>query len=100
MPEKDTKKADDKGWIYIVAYLFAPLSSIILYLIEKENKKIKFHAMQSLLLGIVAIVLDFTFILSIFGFILWLYGLYVGYKEYTGETIKIPVIGEYAEKNV
>lgn len=31
-------------------------------------------------------------------FLLWLYGIYVGYKEYTGETVRIPYLAEYAEK--
>ena len=83
---------------YILIYFFTWLSGLIFYLIEKEDKKIRFHAMQSILLGIVITVLSMTFILGILGFVLWLYGLYVGYKEYTGETVRIPYLAEYAEK--
>jgi len=84
--------------MYILIYFFTWLSGLIFYLTEKENKKIRFHAMQAILLGIVMIVLGFTFILAILDPLLWLYGLYIGYKEYTGETVRIPFLADYADK--
>lgn len=99
MPAKE-KKAEkkDEGWKYIVIYFFTWLTGLIFYLAEKQDKKVRFHAIQSILLGIVITILSFTFIFSIISVLLWIYGLYVGYKEMKGETIRIPVIGEYAEK--
>jgi len=92
------KKPESGNIMYIVAYFFTWLSGLILYLVEKDNKKMRFHAMQSILLGIVITVLSMTFILGIVGIILWFYGLYVGYKEYAGETVRIPYLADFADK--
>jgi uncharacterized membrane protein len=102
MPDKDPKKSTD-SWVYIAIYLFGLLGGIVGYLIAKDDKKMKFHAMQSILIGIIYVVCWFLFFLIVtplIGFILWLYGVYVGYEEYTGKTIRIPYIAEYADKYV
>lgn len=102
MPEKDTKKSGD-GLIYVLIYFFTWLSGLIFYLIEKDNKKVRFHAMQAILLGIVMVVCSFLFFLilpPLLAILLWFYGLYVGYKESQGETIRIPYLAEFADKYV
>ena len=96
-------KAKEGNFIYIVIYFFTWLSGLIMYLVEKDDKNIRFHAMQSILLGIVMVVCWFLFFLIItplLGILLWFYGLYVGYKAYTGETVRIPYLAEYADKYV
>lgn len=97
-------EAKKSNFIYILIYFFTWLSGLIAYLIEKKDKNIRFHAMQSILLGIVIFVLTwflfFLIITPLIGFVLWLYGLYVGYKASTGETIRIPYLAEYADKYV
>jgi len=101
MPEKDTKKpTDDKGWLYVLIYFFTWLTGIIFYLIEKDNKKVRFHALQAIFLGVIMMVLGFTLILSILDIFLWLYGLYIGYKESQGETVRIPYLADFADKYV
>jgi uncharacterized membrane protein len=102
VPEKDTKKSGD-GLIYVLIYFFTWLSGLIFYLIEKDNKKVRFHAMQAILLGIVMVVCSFLFFLilpPLLAILLWFYGLYVGYKESQGETIRIPYLAEFADKYV
>lgn len=99
MPDKDSKKSSDEGnWIYIAIYFFGILGGIIGYVIANDNKKMKFHAMQAILLWVIAIVLGFTIILSLLDPFIWLYGLYIGYKEYTGETVRIPYLADFADK--
>lgn len=44
--------------MYILIYFFTWLSGLIFYLIEKEDKKIRFHAMQSILLGVVMFIVS------------------------------------------
>ncbi|MCX6776496.1 MAG: hypothetical protein NTY73_00780 [Candidatus Micrarchaeota archaeon] len=101
MPEKDTKKStEDKGLLYVLIYFFTWLTGIIFYIIEKDNKKVRFHALQAILLGIVMMVLSFTLILSIVSIFLWLYGLYIGYKESKGETVRVPYLADFADKYV
>jgi uncharacterized membrane protein len=102
MPDKDSKKTDDKSWVYLAIYVFGMLGGIIGYITaEKDDKKVRFHSLQAIFLGIVMMVCWFLFFLIIPLFlvpIIWLYGLYVGYKAYTGETVRIPYLAEYADK--
>ncbi|MCX6775620.1 MAG: hypothetical protein NT130_02110 [Candidatus Micrarchaeota archaeon] len=101
MPEKDTKKpTDDKGLLYVLIYFFTWLTGIIFYIIEKDNKKVRFHALQAIFLGVIMMVLGFTIILSILDIFLWLYGLYIGYKESQGETVRVPYLADFADKYV
>ena len=39
-----------------LSYLFSPILPLIFFLIEKTNRFVKFHAMQSMILGVVAIL--------------------------------------------
>jgi len=96
--KKAEKPSKEGNMMYILIYFFTWLSGLIFYLIEKEDKKIRFHAMQSILLGVVMFIVSLPMITFPLVFLLWLYGIYVGYKEYTGETVRIPYLAEYAEK--
>ncbi|MGC9211806.1 MAG: hypothetical protein ACP5FU_06630, partial [Nitrososphaeria archaeon] len=65
--------------------------------------KVKFHALQAIFLGITAIVLDLILFFVPFAgpflaFLIWVYGMYIGYKAYTGEDVKAPVLGDYAAR--
>ncbi len=100
MPEKDTKQADDKGLVYVLIYFFTWLTGIIFFVIEKDNKKVRFHALQSIFLGVIMMLLSMTLILSIVSVLLWIYGLYIGFKQSQGETVRIPYLAEYADKYV
>jgi len=82
------------------------VAGIIFYVISKD-KYVRFHAMQSILLGVVAIVFwgivwwvpflwFFTWIIEL-GFTALVIVMMV--KAYQGEKYKLPVIGNIAEKN-
>lgn len=102
-----------------LAYVLSIITGIIFFVIEKENKYVRFHAMQAILfgaawvilwivLGIVSLALVFVPVigwiinaviylgLGLGGFILW---LFLMYKAYQGERFKLPIIGDIAEKN-
>ncbi|MEK6692472.1 MAG: DUF4870 domain-containing protein [Nitrospirota bacterium] len=102
-----------------LSYVLTIITGIIFFVIEKENKYVRFHAMQAILFGaawiVLWIVLGVVFLGLIFvpvigwiisaviylglglgGFILW---LILMYKAYQGERFKLPVIGDIAEKN-
>lgn len=95
----------EKSLVYIFSYLLTWLSGLIVYItVGQENKRFKFHALQAIFLGIVMILLDY-FGDMIFApgadllvFLIWIYGLYIGYKAYEGKDVEMPVIGEYAKK--
>ena len=92
-----------------VAYLLGPITGIILLLVEKENKFVRFHAMQSTILFggllIVNIALGFIpllgwlvgMLLSMLSFVLW---IVLMWKAWSGETYKLPYVGEMAEKQL
>ncbi|HKZ79434.1 MAG TPA: DUF4870 domain-containing protein [Pyrinomonadaceae bacterium] len=115
------------SYIWIVGLIF--------FFIEKENRFIRFHAMQSIIFGIANTVVMFVLIIigiiftvlgaavastagdaagSLFGLIISLVWLFVwlvpiafligliltAVKAYQGKTVKLPIIGNMAEKIV
>jgi uncharacterized membrane protein len=93
-----------------LSYLIGFVTGIIFLLVEKENRFVRFHAMQSTLLfaGIIAldIVLQvvpllgalLVFVLVIpLSAILW---LVLMYKAYQGEEFKLPLVGPIAAERV
>ncbi len=95
--------SDDKLWA-LLAYIFAPLVGLILLLIEDKKARpfIKYHSVVSLILGVIAVifyvVLGWIIVGLCVGGIVWAYGLYVGIKAYQGETVKVPVVTDFAKK--
>jgi uncharacterized membrane protein len=92
----------------LLCYILGWVSGIIFLLLETENKIIRFHAIQSIIVfGIITIVDIFLWltpypvdrvlngILWAIAFILW---VVLMYKAYQGEKYKIPVAGDEAEK--
>ncbi|MBI4373285.1 MAG: DUF4870 domain-containing protein [Deltaproteobacteria bacterium] len=102
----------------VVCYLCAPITSIVMMLLEKENKEVQFHAWQatvlsigyvvvSIALNILAIIIGklvgflgmvvhwFSPLVGLTAFILWLICIV---KAYQGERWKIPYLGDFAEK--
>ena len=87
--------SDDKLWAAL-SYVFAPLVGIILMLMEDKKSRpyIRYHAVQSIAIGIVMIIvvpIIATFTLGC-GAIIWFIMLYWAYKAYQGEKFSIPVI--------
>jgi uncharacterized membrane protein len=92
----------------LLSYVAGIVTGIIFFVIEKENKFVRFHAMQSIILFgglfVLQIALVFTVILivlvpflNIAGLIAW---IILMVKAYQGEYFKLPVIGDLAEKNI
>ncbi len=109
------KKADDakidNNVYFIIAYVVPILTGIIvLFISEDRGKRLKLHAIQSIFLGILLVVVAVIFgligfitfgLFSVIGTILelliWLYGLYIGFEAYNGRDIVIPTITSYAK---
>lgn len=87
-----------------LSYVLGWVTGIIFLLIEKDPF-VRFHAMQSIITFGVLMLLSFVplvgWILSplvaIVGFVLWLVLIF---KAYQGEEFKLPVIGEFAKKQL
>ncbi len=98
----------DQNVAGLLCYLLGWVTGLIFFLLEKENKYIRFHAMQSIVvfgaLTAASIVLGFIpvvgwvlgTILGIGAFVLW---ILLMVKAYQGEKFKLPIAGDIAEKN-
>jgi uncharacterized membrane protein len=92
--------------------------ALVLIFIEKENKFVRFHAFQSMLFGVLVIVLFVALsilntvlylvsstlggLFSLIFILLWLAVLggviLLAFKSFKGEMFKFPIIGDLAEK--
>ncbi len=91
----------------LLCYILGWVTGIIFLLIEKENKFVRFHAIQSIVVSVafmvIGIILGFIpiigwiigWLLGIVGFILW---IFLMYKAYQGQMYKLPIAGDIAEK--
>lgn len=91
-----------------LSYLLWFFTGIIFYVLEKENKFVRFHAMQSIVtfgfFFVAVSVLGFIPIIGwLFSMLLWLASLAIWVlmmmKAYQGEEFKLPVAGDIAQKN-
>jgi uncharacterized membrane protein len=88
-----------------LSYVLGWLTGIVFLLLEKDDKFVRFHAMQSIITFGVITLLSFipvigwmlSPILMILAFVLWLLLIF---KAYQGEKFKLPVIGDFAEKQM
>ena len=93
----------------LLAIIFSPISAIVLLLMEKESKFVKFHAIQSLALAVVIFVVNIVLgfipilgwiilmILNLGVFVLWIILLI---KAYQGEWFELPLVGKFSMEQV
>ena len=91
------------------SYLLGFVTGLVFLLIEKENKFVRFHAMQSVVLfgGVFVINMALGFIpilgwlagllLSFASFVFWIVCMW---KAFQGEMYKVPFAGDLAEKQL
>ena len=127
-PVQTTKSSTglDENIAALLSYVFGWLGGLIFFLIEKDSRLVRFHAMQSILLnvlaGVVAIVVWVVWmvffligsaigdivggLISIIGTLLWLVfflGIAIAWilclvKAFQSQYWKLPIIGNFAEK--
>jgi len=96
-------RARTAGWL---SYLGGWVTGLIFLLLERENRFVRFHAMQSLIffgaMGIVTTVFGHIPLLASIGaglgfvsFICWMVLMVAAAR---GKYYKLPIIGDYAEK--
>ncbi len=105
----------DPNLAALICYLLGIVGGIIFYIIEKESKFVKFHAMQSILLSVPIIVVNIAyFILSfiellaciltplilLINLAFLVISVLMMVKAYQGEYYKLPIIGDLAEQQV
>lgn len=99
-----------RNLVAAMSYLVFFVTGIVILLVEKDDKFIRFHAMQSTIifgaLFILNIVVDIllgfvagfvTSLVSIVVLVVWIVSMVRAYK---GEMFKWPIVGDLAEKQV
>ena len=127
-PVQTTKSSTglDENVAALLSYIFGWLSGLIFFLIEKNSRLVRFHAMQSLLLNVsifvIAVVLWIVWIIMFFiggaigdivgglvgivGTLLWVVfwiailaaWILCLVKAFQSQYFKLPIIGNFAEK--
>jgi uncharacterized membrane protein len=106
-PIKKTSTGIQENVEGLLCYLAGWITGLIFFLIEKESKFVRFHAMQSIAVSVVLI--GVYFILGLIPIIGWLLVPVVGLisfvvwiilmlKAYQGKLYKLPIIGDFAAK--
>jgi len=103
-----------------LSYLLGPLTGVLFLVLEKDNRFVRFHAMQSTILGAMWIVLSIvlnillsiigmvpvigwivailvSFGLGLVGFVLW---LLLMWKAWQGQEWEVPVAGPIARQQL
>jgi uncharacterized membrane protein len=105
----------------LLCYALGWIGGLVFFLIEKENKFVRFHAMQSIIVfgALTVLQIAIAMFMGIFGMInlgvlipvlslinglvalavlvLW---VVLMVKAYQGEKFKLPIAGDIAEKNI
>lgn len=103
-----TSTGMDANVAALLSYVLGFITGLIFYLIEKDNKFVRFHAMQSMI--VFGSLLVIGIILPLFPVIGWILSpiLWIGnvvlwillmIKAFQGEYFKLPIAGDIAEKN-
>ena len=87
----------------LLSYVVIWITGLVFILIEKENKFVRFHAMQSIIVFVPLNILLIIFIwMPIIMWIIWVLGavlwIVLMVKAYQGAMYKLPVAGNLAEK--
>jgi uncharacterized membrane protein len=115
----------DENIASAACYVLTWVTGIIFFVMEKDNKTVRFHAMQSILtfiplmiiiwiisaiigmmmigaagMGAVGIWGIFSLIMLLIEIIMLLLWLFLMYKAYKGEKFLVPIVGAIAESQV
>ena len=128
-PVQTTAKSStglDENVAALLSYILGWIGGLIFFLIEKDSRLVKFHAVQSIMLNVLAVVVAFvlwivTFVFVIIGAaigdvlggivtllatLIWVafgVGILIAVimclvKAFQGQYFKLPIIGNFAEK--
>ncbi len=101
VPPQDVVPTDeDKLWA-LLSWIFTPLVPLIVLLLEDKKKRpfIRYHAIQSLVLG--ALITVLSAVTAGFGclvlWIPWIYAIYLGIQSYNGKMVEVPVLTDFVK---
>jgi uncharacterized membrane protein len=93
-----------------LSYLLGFVTGIIFLLVEKENRFVRFHAMQSTVFFLAVVIIDVVLqVIPLLGFLIVIFivipltavvWLLLMYKSYQGDDFKLPLIGQWAADRI
>ncbi len=93
-----------------LSYLLGFVTGILFLLVEKENRFVRFHAMQSTIFFSIVIIVDVVLqVIPLLGFLLVVFlvipasaivWLLLMYKAYQGDEFKLPLVGQLAADRI
>ena len=98
----------DENVAGLLCYVLGWVSCLVFFLIEKKNKFVRFHALQSIIvfgtLTVASIIFGWIpFIGWVINWLIWILAIVLWIllmiKAYQGEKYKLPWAGNLAEKN-
>lgn len=104
-----TESGLDANLAGLLCYVLGFITGIVFLVIEKKNRFVRFHAMQSTIVFIALAIVNFvlgwipflgfivSFILVPITLILW---IILMYNAYQGNWFKLPIAGDMAEKQL
>jgi len=92
-----------------LSYLIPPFTGILFWVVEKEDKFVRFHAFQSILFGVASYLLWFIsaslmallvgFVLApLISVVLFIFYAILMWKAYNNEMYELPVLGSIAKE--
>ena len=93
----------------LLCYVAGWITGLIFFLMEKENRFVRFHAMQSIIVfGALTVVSLILGVIPVIGWLVsWLVGvlalilwIVLMVKAYQNEMYKLPWAGDFAEKHI
>ncbi len=108
MAEGKTGMGMEQNVAGLLCYLLGWITGLVFFLMEKENKFVRFHAMQSIMvfggLTVISIILSVIPILGwIISMVLWVVAVILWIllmiKAYQNVWYKVPWVGNLAEKH-
>ncbi|MGC8669980.1 MAG: hypothetical protein ACP5TL_02395 [Candidatus Micrarchaeia archaeon] len=105
--DNNNQKSPNYDINFFFAYFLTWLTGIVFYFIADSNKdkRLKFHALQALFIGIIQIVIGLLFSVlflwivgEVLNVLILIYAWYVGFKASQGVDVDIPYITQYAKQ--
>ncbi len=108
-PPERTAIGLDENVVGALCYLFGWITGLVFYVTEPQNRFVRFHAMQSIVVfGAACVALLVCIAIPFLGWILSIFVVYgsaalwlvLMFKAYQGERFKLPVAGDIAEQRI
>lgn len=101
----------DRNLVAAISYIpfFAVIISLVIFLVEKDDKFVRFHALQSLIIAVSYYLALFIFgnvpllgsfintAVVVVALVIWIVSMV---KAYQGQVFKWPIVGNFVEKKL